>query len=75
MEGAEQLAMTPGMEGVQQLAATPLSGSGDRKRKAEEGQEQTKCEKMETIEEEEEDGVKLVPLHRLEEDIRYRGNP
>ena len=58
------------MEGAQQLAMTPLSGSGDRKRKAEEGHEQTKCEKMETIEEqeEEEDGVKLVPLHRLEEE-------
>ena len=55
------------MEGAQQVAMTPLSGSGDRKRKAEEGQEQTKCE-METTEEEEEDGVKLVPLHRPEEE-------
>ena len=78
---AQQEAMTPGMEGVQPLAATPhrvegaqqvtttpVSGSGDHKRKAEEGQEQTKREKMETIEEEEEDGVKLVPLHRPEEE-------
>ena len=56
------------MEGAQQLAMTPLSGSGDHKRKTEEGHEQTKCEKMETIEEEEEDGVKLVPLHRPEEE-------
>ena len=69
VEGAQQVATTPGMEGVQQLAATPLSGSSDYKRKAEEGQEQTKHEKMETIEEEEEDdGVKLVPLHRPEEE-------
>ena len=72
VEGAQQLATTPGgVEGAQQLATTPLSGSGDRKRKAEEGQEQTKCEKkMEMIEEEEEeeDGVKLVPLHRPEEE-------
>ena len=68
VEGAQQEATTPGMEGVQPLAATPLSGSGDHKRKAEEGQEQTKREKMETIEEEEEDGVKLVPLHRPEEE-------
>ena len=69
VEGAQQLATTPrGVEGAQQLATTPLSGSGDRKRKAEEGHEQTKHEKkMETIEEEEEDGVKLVPLHRPEE--------
>ena len=78
---AQQEAMTPGIEGVQPLAATPhrvegapqvvttlVSGSGDCKRKAEEGQEQTKCEKMETIEEEEEDGVKLLPLHRPEEE-------
>ena len=56
------------MEGAQQVAMTPLSGSSDCKRKAEEGQEQTKREKMETIEEEEEDGVKLVPLHRPEEE-------
>ena len=69
VEGAQQVATTPrGVEGAQQVATTPLSGSGDRKRKAEEGQEQTKREKMETIEEEEEDGVKLVPLHRPEEE-------
>ena len=69
VEGAQQVAATPqGVVGAQQVATTPLSGSGDRKRKAEEGQEQTKCEKMETIEEEEEDGVKLVPLHRPEEE-------
>ena len=69
VEGVQPLAATPqGVEGAQQVATTPLSGSGDRKRKAEEGQEQTKREKMETIEEEEEDGVKLVPLHRPEEE-------
>ena len=69
VEGAQQVAATPqGVEGAQQVAMTPLSGSGDRKRKAEEGQEQTKREKMETIEEEEEDGVKLVPLQRPEEE-------
>ena len=69
VEGAQQVAATPqGVEGAQQVAMTPLSGSGDCKRKAEEGQEQTKREKMETIEEKEEDGVKLVPLHRLEEE-------
>ena len=69
MEGVQPLAATPhGVEGAQQVATTPVSGSGDRKRKAEEGQEQTKREKMETIEEEEEDGVKLVPLHRPEEE-------
>ena len=69
MEGVQSLAATPHrVEGAQQVAMTPVSGSGDRKRKAEEGQEQTKREKMETIEEEEEDGVKLVPLHRLEEE-------
>ena len=69
VEGAQQVATTPqGVEGAQPLAATPLSGSGDHKRKAEEGQEQRKSEKMETIQEEEEDGVKLVPLHRPEEE-------
>ena len=69
MEGVQPLAATPhGVEGAQQVAMTPVSGSGDCKRKAEEGQEQTKCEKMETVEEEEEDGVKLVPLHRPEEE-------
>ena len=69
MEGVQPLAATPcRVEGAQQVAITPVSGSGDRKRKAEEGQEQTKPEKMETIEEEEEDGVKLVPLHRPEEE-------
>ena len=69
VEGAQQVATTPrGVEGAHQVATTPLSGSGDRKRKAEEGQEQTKREKMETVEEEEEDGVKLVPLHKPEEE-------
>ena len=71
--GAQQEATTPGIEGVQPLAATPLSGSGDRKRKAEEeGQEETKREKkMKTIEEEEEGDVKLVPLHKPEEEEEY----
>ena len=69
MEGVQPLAATPcGVEGAQPVAITPVSGSGDHKRKAEEGQEKTKREKMETIEEEEEDGVKLVPLHRPEEE-------
>ena len=72
--GAQQVATTPqGVEGAQQVATTPRgaeSGAGDRKRKAEEGQEQTKCEKIEAIEEEEEeeDSVKLVPLHQPEEE-------
>ena len=60
VEGAQQLATTPGGDGAQQQQ----SGSGDQKRKAEEeGHKETKCEKIEEEEgEEEEDDVKLLPL-------------
>ena len=72
VEGAQQLATAPGGgDRAQQLATTPggdgaqqqQSGSRDQKRKAEEeGHKETKCEKIEEEEGEEEDDIKLLPL-------------